>query len=199
LDFAEVRTQIVNYESLADGGLWLNRGYIGKVTVKNDQYVAELRGLSQIASQQILELYSPGCRYDLGSRRCTVDITTGPFFVTSSISTIVEDRIEFTSGLGQAAGYFDYGKITFTSGDNSGLAMEVKAHTGGGNIELWQPLPFAFQIGDTFEAVAGCDKTLATCRDKFSNLLNHGGFPHLPGEDELAKVLVPKRPDVTTG
>lgn len=198
LDFAEVRTQTVNYESLADGGLWLNRGFIGRVTVKNDQYVAELRGLSQIASQQILELYSAGCRYDLGSTRCTVDITTGPFFVTSTISTIVEDRIQFTSGLGQAAGYFDYGKITFTTGDNSGLVMEVKTHTGGGNIELWQPLPFAFQTGDAFEAVAGCDKQLATCRDKFANLINHGGFPHLPGEDVLAQILIPKDPNVST-
>jgi len=30
---------------------------------------------------------------------------------------------------------------------------------------------------------AGCDKGAATCREKFDNILNFGGFPHMPGED----------------
>jgi uncharacterized phage protein (TIGR02218 family) len=30
---------------------------------------------------------------------------------------------------------------------------------------------------------AGCDKSLATCRDRFANLLNFRGFPHMVGND----------------
>jgi len=200
LDFAEVRVQIVNYEDLSLGGLWLARGYVGQITVKNDQYVAELRGLSQIAAQNILEVYSAGCRFDLGSRRCQKDVSISPFFVTGSITSITTDRIEFVdTSRTEADGYFNYGKITFRTGNNAGIGMEVRGYLLTGTaIELWQPMPFTFTVGDTYELVAGCDKTLETCRDKFDNLINFGGFPHLPGEDELAKVLVPKPPNVTT-
>lgn len=198
LDFAEIRVQIVNYEDLSQGGLWLGRGYIGNITVKNDQYTAELRGLSQIAAQNILELYSAGCRYDLGSRRCQKDVTIAPFFVTGTITTILTDRIilEDTART-EANDYFTFGKLTFRTGNNAGISMEVKNYTLTGTIiELWQPMPFPFTLGDTYEMVAGCDKSLVTCRDKFDNLINHGGFPHLPGEDELAQVLIPKAPNV---
>lgn len=196
LDFAEIRTQIVNYEDLSQGGLWLGRGYVGRVTVKNDQYVAELRGLTQIAAQQILELYSPGCRYDLGSRRCTIDLTLPAYSSSGSITGITTDRLIFTTGIGPDD-FFKYGKVLWNTGLNAGLEMEIKIQAAG-SVELWQPMPFAFTVGDTFTATAGCDKKLETCRDKFSNLINHGGFPHLPGEDKLAQVLVPKRGEVTT-
>ena len=37
--------------------------------------------------------------------------------------------------------------------------------------------------GDTFMVTAGCDKSFATCRDKFANGVNFRGFPHMPGND----------------
>jgi uncharacterized phage protein (TIGR02218 family) len=41
--------------------------------------------------------------------------------------------------------------------------------------------------GDTFEVVAGCDRTFATCKSKFNNVRNFRGFPHIPGRDEGLK------------
>jgi len=29
----------------------------------------------------------------------------------------------------------------------------------------------------------GCDRALATCRDRFANVVNFRGFPHIPGND----------------
>lgn len=37
-------------------------------------------------------------------------------------------------------------------------------------------------VGDTVTIYPGCDGTRATCDSRFGNLLNHGGFPHMPGE-----------------
>jgi uncharacterized phage protein (TIGR02218 family) len=37
--------------------------------------------------------------------------------------------------------------------------------------------------GDRCRIEAGCDKKLSTCREKFDNILNFLGFPHIPGED----------------
>ena len=40
--------------------------------------------------------------------------------------------------------------------------------------------------GNTVRVTAGCDKSLATCRDVFANVINFQGEPHVPGIDALA-------------
>ena len=33
----------------------------------------------------------------------------------------------------------------------------------------------------------GCDRQLSTCRDRFDNVANFRGFPHIPGNDFVLK------------
>ena len=46
---------------------------------------------------------------------------------------------------------------------------------------LWLPMPNAIQTGDAYSVYPGCDKRFATCQTKFSNAVNFGGFPYVPG------------------
>jgi len=55
-------------------------------------------------------------------------------------------------------------------------------------LTLWAPLQVPIVPGDTFRLIAGCDKRAVTCREKFENLLNFQGFPHIPGDDWLMAV-----------
>ncbi len=48
--------------------------------------------------------------------------------------------------------------------------------------------------GDAFDAVAGCDKSFATCRDRFGNAVNFRGFPFTPGESWLTARPAEGRP-----
>jgi uncharacterized phage protein (TIGR02218 family) len=48
--------------------------------------------------------------------------------------------------------------------------------------------PGAIAAGDAFEVTPGCDKSFATCRDRFANQINFRGFPHLPGNDAILRV-----------
>ena len=50
-------------------------------------------------------------------------------------------------------------------------------------IDLWRAAQAPIAAGDAFDIFAGCDKSAATCRAKFSNFDNFRGFPHIPGED----------------
>ena len=96
-----------------------------------------------------------------------------------------------------ADGAFSAGKISFTSGANDGLAVEVKRHrrdAGGVSIELWQQMPEPIAAGDTFAITAGCDKRVATCRDRFNNAVNFRGFPHIPGNDFVITIPTPGAP-----
>lgn len=52
-------------------------------------------------------------------------------------------------------------------------------------IILQEAFPFAVEVGDTFMLEAGCDRTLETCRVKFSNALNYQGEPTIPGVDQI--------------
>jgi uncharacterized phage protein (TIGR02218 family) len=44
------------------------------------------------------------------------------------------------------------------------------------------------QAGDEYIATAGCDKSLATCRDRFNNVINFRGMPYLPGTDKILQI-----------
>lgn len=98
----------------------------------------------------------------------------------------------YTSGgkvtpLGAASGYFDGGLMTFTSGENDGMAVEVKAYVPG-QWTLCLPPSYPVTVGTTYSMVAGCDKSRNTCRDRFSNILNFRGFPFVPGNDAIMQV-----------
>jgi hypothetical protein len=89
-------------------------------------------------------------------------------------------------------GYFDFGILTFTSGENKGLSMEIKSYVTG-VIELQLPMPFPIAIGDTYTAIAGCGKRFSQdCKQKFNNVINFRGEPNIPGLDKV--LLVGRRP-----
>jgi hypothetical protein len=80
--------------------------------------------------------------------------------------------------------YFQGGILTWTSGLNIGLKIEVKSYSPG-YIFLSDAMVYAIAIGDTYSMKAGCDRLLTTCINRFNNVVNFRGFPHLPGQDRL--------------
>ena len=54
-------------------------------------------------------------------------------------------------------------------------------------MNLFLAAPFDVEPGNTFELRPGCDKTFATCIQKFSNAINFGGEPHVPGDSNIAQ------------
>lgn len=62
------------------------------------------------------------------------------------------------------------------------------------SLALWQAMPDPIAAGDTFTVTAGCDKTFATCHDRFDNVVNFRGFPHIPGNDFVIRYPLPGEP-----
>jgi uncharacterized phage protein (TIGR02218 family) len=181
-DFAELEIFMVNYADLPAGKLQLRRGWIGEITFGKNQFVAEVRGLAQKLSQRIGDIFSPLCRASFADAKCG---KSSPTYTSTASVTAVESRQVFSaSALTQAAGYFNFGKVSFTSGENSGLEMEVKDFANY-KLTLVLPLPYEIAVSDTFNIIAGCDKNFDTCKTKFSNAINFRGEPHVPGSDKL--------------
>ena len=181
-DHAEVEVFVVNYVDLTQGVMMLRTGWLGEVTVKGGQFVAELRGLTQKLATRVGQTYSPACRAQFVDASCGVALATHT--ETGNVSGVTSRQIFEDSERSEDAGYFAYGKITFSSGANDGISMEVKEFANG-RFVLALPMPHEVDEGDAYSVVAGCDKTLNTCAGRFGNAVNFRGEPHVPGTDRL--------------
>lgn len=188
-DYAAVEIRMVNWQDLSQGSVGepTVTGWIGQVELKEFQYSAELRGLSQLLTQTLGDLYQPGCRVDLGDpATCKVDLAA--LTQAGEVTSTADNRTIFASGVSEADGYFDGGLLTWVTGANAGLSMEVKQWTDGsasGEIVLMLKMLLDIQAGDTFTIAPGCDKNVSTCKNKFNNVINFHGEPYVPGRDFL--------------
>lgn len=196
-DAAQVDMYVVDWSEPSLHVL-MTRGHIGEVRREGKAFTAELRGLADSLNAETGRYYTPTCTADLGDARCGVSLDDpqnhGEGVVTdlTGVSTFV------ASGLsGFDDGWFTAGRLLFTSGANAGDAMDVKRHRVAGEaviVELWQAMGQSIMPGDTFTVTAGCDKRFATCRDRFANVPNFRGFPHIPGNDFLMRYALEGEP-----
>lgn len=185
-DNARVDVYVCNWADLTQGVVQMRRGWLGQIVRAGGQYVAELRGLHDALQHVIGEYYTAECRYDLGDSRCTVNLSA--ITVTGVVASVTDNATFVDTTRSESDGTFNYGKLTFTNGLNKGLSMEVKNFTAlSQTFSLWLPMPNTLQAGDTYTVYPGCDKRLTTCRDKFSNVVNFGGFPYIPGVGNILK------------
>lgn len=108
-------------------------------------------------------------------------------FTKQDVVATVASRLQFTATtLANADDYWNGGFVQWVSGDNRGRSMEIKDWTLSGKIvQLYLPMAKTIKVGDVFRIAPGCDKTRATCRDRFANMINFRGEPDLPGQDQM--------------
>lgn len=112
-------------------------------------------------------------------------------FQSATVLSITDNRkfkvTELTPAIDFPDGYFNGGAIIWQTGDNSGAAIEVKFYLSDDGVTIEQEIEmylapsFTIQVGDELGIYLGCDRLISTCRDKFNNVLNFRGFPHVPG------------------
>ena len=195
-DAAAVELWLVDW-SEPDLRVLLAKGSLGEVRRDGTAFTAEVRGLSQRLAETSGRLYTATCSADLGDARCKVDLAS-PVYRGSGIVVGVSATSSITaSGLDAFDdSWFTAGKLTFSSGANAGLSVEVKRHRNDGAValDLWQAMPEPIAAGDTFTVTAGCGKRFATCHDRFNNVVNFRGFPHIPGNDFVIRYPVQGEP-----
>lgn len=165
----------------------LRFGRIGRVKEIGGKFLAELLSSDVHLAQPVGRLYSATCRAVLGDAMCGVDM--GPHTFSGAVVT-GGSRLTFTASVVSVPEgdptYFVHGIVTFTSGANDGLSMEVRSFDGT-TCALLLSLPFDIADGDTFTITAGCDHSRTTCRDRFNNIRNFQGEPDVPVSDDLIR------------
>lgn len=185
-DGAVVDLFLVNWADTTMGVLRVLRGWLfGRVEIRDDACTVELRGLGSRLATNICDLYSETCRADFGDAQCGVDLAGSGMVQSGSVKQVV-DRQQFYAEAGLDMGADDTlpgGILTWSdsAGGNAGLSMEIKATDGAWNqITLFLAMPSDITVGDEFEIVRGCDKTIATCVSTFDNGINFRGEPWVP-------------------
>lgn len=180
-DGARVEVLRIDFTNPAAGAEVITAGIVGAVSGGQTRFTAEALTPAALLDQSIVDSVTPGCRWRLFSPECGVSAAA---WTQSHTITAPTSRTTFTAaGFTESAGWAQRGLVTFTSGPNAGARRDVRTHGAGGVLVLWEPLDQPPTVGDAFTVTAGCDRRLATCRDKFVNVVNFGGFPHIRGND----------------
>lgn len=190
---------IVNWRDPNESGVVLKRGIVGNISDFLEQMATfELRGFKQYLSQTITQAAGPTCRAILGDSACGVDLEI--YRETAEVIGVPIQRrkIEslFTTSE-QEAGFFTGGLLTWETGSNAGLQIEIKLDEGGGDLTFFEPIPYDIVIGDTFSVTPGCDHShsvsdgVATgdCANKFENVINFQGEPLMPSQNSLTEAV----------
>lgn len=153
----------------------LRTGWLGEITANGTSFTAEIRGLLQAFSQNIGELYSPQCRAQLGDNRCKLNLIA----FEGKVNRVEDEDTFICRALKKEDGYYNYGKLKFSSGANVGFETEVVEHIGHKlTLAAGPHSPIAY--GDNFTLYPGCDRNFNTCHKKFQNTLNFRGEPFIP-------------------
>ncbi len=182
-DDADVEVYWVNWADTSQH-IVVMVGNIGEVTQKGIEFTAELRSLTHRLNQKLGRVYQRTCDAVFSDSRCGLDAVS--FTSTGTVSSIRTNGAFSATGLTADDDYYSRGVLTWLTGSNANSSIDIRTHTKvdtTAQLDLWTPAVSDVQVGDTFTVLAGCKQTLAACRDKFNNVANFQGFPHMPGKD----------------
>jgi uncharacterized phage protein (TIGR02218 family) len=126
--------------------------------------------------------YQTQCRHALYSRGCGVDKTAFDLDYTFVGLELSGKRIRASTAIELVDGYAVGGILEI--GGERRLILDHASILDGGSYDVYfdvmRPFSVAITAGDAVKAFAGCDHDVVTCREKFDNLANFGGFPVIP-------------------
>jgi uncharacterized phage protein (TIGR02218 family) len=112
-------------------------------------------------------LYDRNCRADPAAFAIAIAVEglTGAAIVSSAVASLPANYL--------AGGYFEF---PLMAGVMERRAIESQS---GSTINILGTTD-GLTIGNWVTVYPGCDRVSSTCESKFNNLVNYGGFPHLP-------------------
>jgi uncharacterized phage protein (TIGR02218 family) len=110
----------------------LGLAFMGKVTMRDKRYTAELMMAIDAFNQSVGKTYTSPCPKRFGGQEyagCKIDLA--PITVTGTITAVTSNSVFRDSARTEDDDYFGEGTIAFTSGANAGLKpQEIKIYVG---------------------------------------------------------------------
>ncbi|MGQ3101678.1 MAG: DUF2163 domain-containing protein [Sphingopyxis solisilvae] len=179
-DGAELELFVTDWTAADAAPVTVARGSLGAIERRGAAFAAELQGVTRLLDRPVCPATSPSCRAMLGDRACRVDLA--PLTHLRRVVAVEGRAVTLDSAVAGMA----FGELLWIEGANCGLASPVIA-ADGSVLQLAEGPSFALAGAARVRLTEGCDKQLATCRDRFANAINFRGEAHLPGNDLLTR------------
>lgn len=183
---ARVDMMLIDWADPSKGVINIGRYFMGPIQFVDEQYKIDLLSFKELLQKELGDYITMRCRVDFCSAPC--GLKREDHTIIGSIGEVIApDELILNAADGRDENYWQYGLIKILGGDNEGLIRDIKESDEDGRIHLWEPFPFLPQAGEMYQMIAGCDKTLETCRDRYDNVVNFRGFPTVPGSMNVLK------------
>lgn len=181
-DGADLELFVTDWEAPEAGAVVVARGSLGAIERRGAAFAAELQGVTRLLDRPVCPATSPSCRAMLGDRACRVDLAPR----THARRVVAIEGREVTLDSAVATGAMAFGELTWMEGPACGLSSPVFGEAGA-VLTLAEMPPLVSAPPIRVRLIEGCDKQLATCRERFGNAINFRGEAHLPGNDLLTR------------
>ncbi|MDR1008006.1 MAG: phage BR0599 family protein [Campylobacteraceae bacterium] len=174
-------SSVVGITIMNENGIKLFAGKIGSCTYNVDKAEATLKLISiqGILKTQIPNrTYSRSCSFSLFGEGC--EVNKNAYKLSLTAFTLNDTKTELTASalMAKTSGYYTGGYI-----EANGEYDYIKEHTGN-KLKLLYPFQTA---AGTITVYPGCDKIIDTCRAKYNNERNFGGFPYIPAKNPMTE------------
>jgi uncharacterized phage protein (TIGR02218 family) len=193
LDNARWTAYLINWADVAAGAMILDAGDIGQVVIKNGLvYSPELISFAMRLRQTIGSIWSLSCRATFGTEAnsqtgCGYDAEA--LWVDCIVTAvdpddpmrIFADHDNIMSEMGFPA------RVRWTTGNNAAInrLYQVEAYSSvSGTVALFEPVPFAIEVGDEYRIRRDCNKSPSMCL-LYGNYINYKGEPGIPVGDGI--------------
>lgn len=165
------------FEGRIESVAFEQQGRVAKIKVE-PRVTAQSREIPRFTYQGL-------CNHVLYDTRCQVNDSDPSFRLSSAAVTAESGRTITVTGAGlNGDGYYTGGFVESGGGSDHRLIIDQT-----GDV-LTLHLPFATSVLATVVNVfAGCDHTVATCKSKFDNVINYGGFAYIPTKNPFTTGL----------
>jgi uncharacterized phage protein (TIGR02218 family) len=121
-------------------------------------------------------LWQSSCTHVFGDAMCLFNrsslAATFPA-ASGSTTTVIQGTPTTTTPYAQ-------GTIIAVTGGNAGYSRTISNFVSGAAVTVKLAFLSPVAVGDQFQLLPGCDRTLATCTNVFNNAVHFGGFPYIP-------------------
>lgn len=187
LDGASIEVRRVYFSSwsaAAVGALLLFSGRVSSIEgSRHELQVTVASDLELLNVKLPRNVYQPACSLNVYSTPCGAN--RAAVTVTGTVTSVIDGRVSFDTGLGQVAGWFDLGTLTFTSGANDGQSRTVKSFQAGGAFSFALAWPADIAVGNTFSVYPACMHTMDDCTNKHNNIVHFRGYPFVPAPETI--------------
>ena len=161
----------------------LYSGTLGQIEDDSFGFSAELHSFKRLLESDLVPRTSPTCRAVFCGPGCGLSASKFTSCVTVETVDFESNRVMLTDTVDHR---FSNGQLRFLDGPQTGLKFGILDVTEGW-LSLDRPLQLGTAYGTKVELIEGCDHTVLTCANRFSNSVNFRGEPFLPGNDLLAR------------